>query len=105
MHYKQYRVQKISNTLKNLGRNEEAIKCYNKSIELDPNHSGAYNNKGSALGILGRNEEAIKCFSKSIELDPNDLNVYMNMGNTLMKLGKREEAIKCFHKLNISFHK
>ncbi len=33
------------NTLVNLGRFEEAIKCYNKSIELNPNDSDALENR------------------------------------------------------------
>ena len=35
--------------LYNLGKYEEAIKCYDKAIEIDPNYADAWNNKGLAL--------------------------------------------------------
>jgi len=76
----------------------QKIEFYSKSIELNPNDSNAYNNKGNTLKNLGRNEEAIECYNKSIELNPNDSLAYYNKGTTLMNLGRNEEAIKCYNK-------
>ncbi|MBW5397658.1 tetratricopeptide repeat protein, partial [Brachyspira pilosicoli] len=42
------------------GKCKEAIVYYNKSIELDPNYSVAYYNRGSVKADLGEYEEAIK---------------------------------------------
>ena len=43
---------------------EEAIKCYDKILGIDPRALNAYHNKGVALEKLGRHEEAEKCFAK-----------------------------------------
>ena len=43
---------------------EEAVKCYDKILGIDPRALNAYHNKGVALEKLGRHEEAEKCFAK-----------------------------------------
>ncbi len=47
----------------------EAIKYFDKAIELDANYVIAYNNKGFVLNNLNQHEEAIKYYDKAIELD------------------------------------
>ena len=66
---------------KNLGKYEEAIKDYDKAIELDPDYSDAYNNRGLAKYYLDKYGEAIKDFNKVIELTPNYTNAYYDRGN------------------------
>ncbi len=51
-------------------RDEEAVECYDKAIENDPNYADAWFNKAMTLEDLGRSEEAEKCFFKAEELDP-----------------------------------
>ena len=72
------------------------LKWYNKAIELDPNDTVVWNNKGIILDKLGRHEEAIMCYDKAIELDPNSAEAWNNKGNTLLTLGKYEEGMKCY---------
>jgi len=43
------------------GKYEEAIKCYNEAVELDPNYLAAWNNLGFSYFKLGRLDEAKKC--------------------------------------------
>ena len=63
------------------GKYEEAIVYYNKAIELDPNNSAAYNNRGFAKDCLHKYEDSIKDFNKVIELTPNYTNAYYDRGN------------------------
>ncbi|RQW78346.1 MAG: tetratricopeptide repeat protein [Methanothrix sp.] len=44
--------------LGNQGKYNEAIKCFNEAIRLDPKEVDAWNNKGVALKALGRSDEA-----------------------------------------------
>jgi tetratricopeptide (TPR) repeat protein len=75
-----------------------AIQCYDKALEIEPNDSKAWNNKGTALGQLGNYEEAIKCFDKALEMEPNYAKAWDNKGTAFEKLGNYEEAIQCYDK-------
>ncbi|MGH9879005.1 MAG: tetratricopeptide repeat protein, partial [Nitrososphaerales archaeon] len=55
----------------NLGKHDEAIKCFDKAIAIDPNHAGAWAGRGNVFVNLGKHDEAIKCFDKAIAIDPN----------------------------------
>jgi curved DNA-binding protein CbpA len=79
-----------------LEKYDEAIKCYDKAIEIDPNNSVVWNNKGLALSFLEKYDEAIKCYDKAIEIDPNDADVWNNKGLALDSLGNNERAKKCY---------
>ena len=81
-----------------LGKLQEAIDSYNKAIELRPNFSIAYSNRGVALKDLKRHKEAITSYYKSIRLKPNHTDGYYNLGIILNILGRSEEAILCFDK-------
>jgi formylglycine-generating enzyme required for sulfatase activity/DNA-directed RNA polymerase subunit RPC12/RpoP len=49
---------------------EEAIKCYDKALEIDSRYYKAWNNKGIALHKQGKIEESIKCYDKALEIVP-----------------------------------
>ena len=70
------------------GKFQDAIHCFDRVIETEPDHAGAWNGRGICLKELGRYEEAIQCFDKVISLTPNDEEVYYNKGEALEKLGK-----------------
>jgi tetratricopeptide (TPR) repeat protein len=51
---------------------DEAIKSFDRAIELKPDDVTVWLNKGFSLHFLGRKGDAIKCFDKAIQLDPNN---------------------------------
>jgi len=61
----------------------EAIECYKKAIEINPNIAEFYSNLGISLGDYGRNMEAIECHRKAIEINPNIAKGFFNLGNSL----------------------
>ena len=81
-----------------IGKHEEAIEFYNKSIDLKPNYAEAYSNMGNTLRDQGKLDEAIEAYYKAISLNPNYPNFYYNMGNTLRDQDKQDEAIKAYNK-------
>jgi tetratricopeptide (TPR) repeat protein len=76
----------------------EAIRWYDKAIEIDYNNFDLWFNKGNALDELGKYKEAIKCYDKALELNPNDVYAWNNKGYSLYSLGNKVEAIKCYDK-------
>jgi Flp pilus assembly protein TadD len=54
--------------LGNQGKYNEAIKCFDEAIRLDPKDVDAWNNKGIVLGALGRISEANAAKAKAKEL-------------------------------------
>jgi len=84
---------------------EDAIACYEREIELAPEHAGAVNNLGSALYKLGRYPEAKERFLQAIAIDPNLAEAHTNLGTLLRGAGGIAESELSFRralKLNAS---
>ena len=64
-----------------LGRYEEAVTSYNRTIELKPSYADAHNNLGNILKELDKYEEAIASDNKAIELKPDYAEAYYNLGS------------------------
>ena len=79
---------------------EEAIKCYTKIIEIDPNFKEAYNNRGLAYYNLKDYDKAIDDYAKAIEIDVdnNFKEVYKNRGLLYNLLGEYKKAINDYNK-------
>jgi len=78
------------------GRSEEALEAYEKAIEINPQNTDAWFNKGNTLGELGRFEEALEAYEKAIEINPQNTDAWNNKGNTLDDLGRSEEALEAY---------
>jgi tetratricopeptide (TPR) repeat protein len=57
--------------LYNLNKYDEAIKAYDKAIEIDLRNSLAWYNKGDSLGRLNKSDEAKKAYDKANGINPN----------------------------------
>jgi len=51
--------------LSKLGRNSEAIKCFEQALNINPENTSALYNMGLCLNKLGRKEEAIETYGKA----------------------------------------
>lgn len=60
--------KKSGNEFFNHGQYQDAIKCYNRAIELNPEYIEAWNNLGLSFQKLGNTEEARKCNNRIREL-------------------------------------
>ena len=54
--------------LMEIGRCDDALKCYNTAIRLDPYDSESWFNKGVILKKLGRKKQAESCMKKAVTI-------------------------------------
>jgi serine/threonine protein kinase len=85
-------------SLTSLGQYDEAIRCYDKALEIDPRYAAAWGNKGTSLNCLGLYDEAIRCHEKALEIDGLFATAWINKGNSLNSLGRYDEAVRCSEK-------
>ena len=62
--------QFLGNVLKSKGELNEAIACYKKSLELDPNDGNTLSHLGGSLLAKGLVDDSIACYRKAIEIGP-----------------------------------
>jgi tetratricopeptide (TPR) repeat protein len=84
-------------SLSNLGRDEEALACYDKAMDYNLSFPQALHNKGLCLSKLGRHNEALRCFEKSLDIDPLDSRALGGKAGCLRALGRHEEALRSFN--------
>ncbi len=77
------------------GRSREALKCFDRALELKPDDAVAWSNKGAALRKLGRPQEALECYDRAIGLNPDYAMAWSNKGVALGNLGQFPGALKC----------
>jgi len=82
----------LANTLKELGRLDEAEVSYKKAIELKTDYAEAHYNLANTLKELGRLNEAEVSYKQAIILKPDYAEVHNNLGITLKELGRLDEA-------------
>jgi tetratricopeptide (TPR) repeat protein len=86
--------------LEALGKNNkaynEAMKAYDKAIELNPQKLDAWFYKGVIFHNIGKYTKAVQSYDKALEINPRDHNVLTNKGWSLYQSGYKSRAIKCF---------
>ncbi len=80
------------------GRGAEAIACYQKVLEIDPNYPDAHMGLAVELARLpGRSAEAIAHYERAVQLRPNYVEAHNNLGVELAKVpGRLPDAIAEF---------
>lgn len=64
-----------------LGKIDQAINCFVKSIKLNSNFHESFNNIANCYQTQNRTNEAIKNFKKSIDIKPSFFEGYYNLAN------------------------
>ena len=79
-----------------IGKYDEAIADYNKTLQLDATDAGTYHNRGVAYYHSGKNELALADFNKAFELKLDNSEVYNNRGAVYAAMGRSDAAIADF---------
>jgi tetratricopeptide (TPR) repeat protein len=86
----------LGTALVNLGHQEDALKVFDKAVQLKPDDAGLWSNFGDALVLAGRAPDAILWFKRAFEIDPGCWNAAYQAGGLLREQGQLEEALVCF---------
>ncbi|TFH54306.1 MAG: tetratricopeptide repeat protein [Methanothrix sp.] len=84
------------NQFKSNASDKEALKCYNKAVQLDPTFVLAFNKKALVLENLSRYKEAIDALDQAIAIDSNWSPLWHNKGVALYELNRYEEAVHAY---------
>ena len=76
------------------GQHEEAVRWYQKAIDVRPGYAEAHGNLGVALVALGRVPEAVRHYEAALGLWPDFPAAHNNLGTALAALGDTQEAIR-----------
>lgn len=73
---------------------DDAIKKYEKALQIDPNDVNIRFNLGTAFHAKGWKEKAIKEYKKVLKIIPNHAMAHCYLGRSLQAYGSRGKAIK-----------
>jgi tetratricopeptide (TPR) repeat protein len=79
-----------------IGSFDEAIAHFTAAMELDPNYSEYFNERGNIHLKLGRWREARADYLQAIELSPPYHEVWTNLGQCHRLLGEPEESVAAY---------
>jgi tetratricopeptide (TPR) repeat protein len=89
-----------------LEEDAEAIGCFNKALEKDPDNVMALTNKGICLFNLQKTDEAFQVFNRAIKINPNVFPPWHYMGlyylrNYMEKgdLSSMEKMVNCYRQV------
>jgi tetratricopeptide (TPR) repeat protein len=90
-------VASLGTTLSRQGRHEEALKAFDKAVQLAPDDAALWKQLGDALLELKRFDHALLSFQHALKLDPRNANAAYNSGLLLHDAGRHEEAVACLN--------
>ena len=85
-------------TYKAMGKEEEAIQCYEKAQNLDPEYVSAIISLAVLYNGSGHKQKAIELYQKVLSMRPNHAKAYFNLGLVYDELGKRDDAVKMYNR-------
>lgn len=81
------------------GRPADAIKKFQRAIQIDPAYGYAYYNLGTIYYEQKNYGDAAEMFQKAVNLTPTDGQAKYNLAMSLEKLGSTEEAVNIFSQI------
>jgi tetratricopeptide (TPR) repeat protein len=88
-------IASLATTLLKQGRREEALKAYDKAVQLRPDDAALWKHMGDVLLELQRYDLALLSFQHVLKLDPRHQDAAYKSGVLLNDVGRFEEAVAC----------
>jgi protein O-mannosyl-transferase len=88
----------LGSALSHKGETKEAIRQYERALQINPGYAIAHCNLGNAFARLGKMDQAVAQYRKALDINPDYAEARSNLGNALVRTGKMEEAFAQFQK-------
>lgn len=75
-----------------LGRDKEALQCFEKALAINPNHPDALMNSANAYHALGQYTEALSSADKALAVTPDRPEAQVSRGRILYEMGLFEAS-------------
>jgi predicted O-linked N-acetylglucosamine transferase (SPINDLY family) len=85
--------------LKQAGRFDEAIECFEQASRIKPSILSAWQNLGNTYGLQGRHAQAARAFKRAIRIAPTETEVLRMLGAAHINLGEFDDAVKVLRRL------
>jgi protein O-mannosyl-transferase len=82
--------------LSSQGQLPEAMDCFQKSLQINPDSADTLYNFGNALTRLGRLDEAMNNYRRALAIDPDRADALANLGFALSAKKQFTDAVSCF---------
>lgn len=76
-----------------LGERTEALRLYDKLLQITPDFLPALNAKGLDLATIGRQAEALAAFDRALQIAPQYIDVLLNKAALLNELARYRESV------------
>ena len=86
----------LGNTLFKMGKQEAALRSYQRAIALNPQNASAYGNLANLYSQQRNRDEAIKYYQQALKIDPKLHSLYYLLGNNYLLKSQYDEAIFSF---------
>jgi tetratricopeptide (TPR) repeat protein len=85
----------LGRLLHHQGRHDDALKAFDKAVQLDPAAQQSWRDLAALLIELRRRDEALLALGQLQELAPDDWDAAMKRASVLLQLARTEEAVSC----------
>jgi arylsulfatase A-like enzyme/Tfp pilus assembly protein PilF len=82
-----------ANIMQQIGKNDEAVECWEKSLQIDPNQMLLHNSIARYFYQKGQTARAVEQLSNALKIKPDAAEVHFNLAGILFKEGDLSNAI------------
>jgi tetratricopeptide (TPR) repeat protein len=86
-------------TLNSVADYEEAVKEFEKAVQVEPGYAKGHVNLGVTYSLLKEEDKAMAAFQKAVEVDPSEPEAWRNLGITYRNLKEYGKAAEAYEKM------
>jgi tetratricopeptide (TPR) repeat protein len=76
------------------GRNDDAIRTFQQTLDLDPKYWVADKNLGTAFRKAGRHQDAIAAFEDALQINPTAADIYLDWARSYRATKQNDKVIE-----------